>query len=100
MNWKKFKEIIKTIGDTCSIGWLIICFVFVVLGIFHIIFKVNNKPNTTSNPISTIDSIKISNEILIKDINNLDSIKNAKVIEVETMDNDSILMLFYQLIGN
>ena len=63
MTWKKFKEIIKTIGDTCSIGWLIICFVFVVLGIFHIIFKVNNKPNTTSNPISTIDSIKISNEI-------------------------------------
>lgn len=100
MNWKNFKEIIKTIGDAYSIGWLIICFVFVVLGIFHIIFKVNNKPDTISPSISTIDSIKISNEILIKDINNLDSIKNAKVIEVETMDNDSTLMLFYQLIGN
>lgn len=71
-----------------------------VLGLFHIIFKVNNKPDTISPPISTIDSIKISNEILIKDINNLDSIKNAKVIEVENMDNDSTLMLFYQLIGN
>ena len=37
------------------------------------------------------DSLKI-------EVNNLDSIKNAKVIEVKTLDNDSTIKLFYKLI--
>ena len=37
------------------------------------------------------DSLKIK-------VDNLDSIKNAKVIEVKTLDNDSTVKLFYQLI--
>lgn len=37
------------------------------------------------------DSLKIK-------VDNLDSIKNAKVIEVQTLDNDSTVKLFYQLI--
>ena len=32
-------------------------------------------------------------------IKQLDSIKNEKVIEVKSLDNDSTLRLFYQLIG-
>lgn len=37
------------------------------------------------------DSLKIK-------VDNLDSIKNAKVIEVKALDNDSTIKLFYQLI--
>ena len=37
------------------------------------------------------DSLKI-------EVNNLDSIKNAKVIEVKTLDNNSTIKLFYKLI--
>ena len=46
-----------------------------------------------------IDSIaKLNDSIKIK-INNLNSIKNAKVIEVITLDNDSSLKLFYELVS-
>ena len=38
------------------------------------------------------------NDSLRIEVNNLDSIKNAKVIEVQTLDNDSTVKLFYQLI--
>nr|DAU20325.1 MAG TPA: PgaD-like protein [Crassvirales sp.] len=37
------------------------------------------------------DSIKV-------EVKQLDSIKNAKVIEVKTLDNDSTIKLFYKLI--
>ena len=38
------------------------------------------------------------NDSLRIEVNNLDSIKNAKVIEVKALDNDSTVKLFYQLI--
>lgn len=38
------------------------------------------------------------NDSLRIEVDNLDSIKNAKVIEVKTLDNDSTVKLFYQLI--
>lgn len=38
------------------------------------------------------------NDSLRIEVDNLDSIKNAKVIEVKTLDNDSTIKLFYQLI--
>ena len=41
---------------------------------------------------------KIDNDSLKIKIDNLDSIKNAKVIEVKALDNDSTIKLFYQLI--
>ena len=42
--------------------------------------------------------VKVNDSIKIK-VNNLDSIKNAKVIEVQTLDNDSTAKLFYELIN-
>ena len=42
--------------------------------------------------------IQKHNDSLRIEVNNLDSIKNAKVIEVQTLDNDSTVKLFYQLI--
>ena len=38
------------------------------------------------------------NDSLRIEVDNLDSIKNAKVIEVQTLNNDSTVKLFYQLI--
>ena len=49
--------------------------------------------------ITVTDSIiKVNDSIKIK-IEHLDSIKNAKVIEVQTLDNDSTLKLFYKLVS-
>lgn len=42
--------------------------------------------------------VKVNDSIKIK-VNNLDSIKNAKIIEVQTLDNDSTAKLFYELIN-
>ena len=42
--------------------------------------------------------IQKHNDSLRIEVDNLDSIKNAKVIEVQTLDNDSTVKLFYQLI--
>ena len=59
------------------------------------------KSTTTTPPVesSRIDSITKENSKLIIDVKYLDSIKNAKSIEVKNLDNDSTLKLFYQLIG-
>lgn len=46
-----------------------------------------------------IDSIaKLNDSIKIK-INSLDSVKDAKIIEVVTLDNDSSIKLFYELVS-
>lgn len=48
--------------------------------------------------MTKIDSLtKVNDSIKIK-IEKLDSIKDAKVIEVSTLDNDSTLKLFYKLV--
>lgn len=55
----------------------------------------------TTSPVgsSNIDSIVKDNDKLIIEVEHLDSIKNAKSIEIKSLDNDSTLKLFYQLIG-
>lgn len=45
-----------------------------------------------------IDSIKIVNKEYKNQLNKLDSIKDAEIIEVKTLDNDSTVKLFYKLI--
>ena len=59
------------------------------------------KSIQTTSPVesSKIDSIVKDNDKLIIEVEHLDSIKNAKSIEIKSLDNDSTLRLFYQLIG-
>lgn len=45
-----------------------------------------------------IDSIKIVNKEYKNKLNKLDSIKDAEIIEVKALDNDSTVKLFYRLI--
>ena len=76
------------------------CIIFVVLVIalcVSIAFcDYRNKKN--NNIIETDVELQKHNDSLRIEVDNLDSIKNAKVIEVKTLDNDSTVKLFYQLI--
>ena len=45
-----------------------------------------------------IDSIKTVNKEYKNKLNKLDSIKDAEIIEVKALDNDSTVKLFYKLI--
>ena len=76
------------------------CIIFVVLIVAlcaSIAFcDYRNKKN--NNIIETDVELQKHNDSLRIEVNNLDSIKNAKAIEVKTLDNDSTVKLFYQLI--
>ena len=52
----------------------------------------------SNNIIETGVELQKHNDSLKIEVDNLDSIKNAKVIEVQNLDNDSTIKLFYQLI--
>ena len=72
---------------------LVIIFIIccsVIIGKYH-----HNKNN---NIIEQDIELQKHNDSLKIEVNNLDSIKNAKVIEVKTLDNDSTIKLFYKLI--
>ena len=76
------------------------CIIFVVLVVAlcaSIAFCVyRHKKN--NNIIETDVELQKHNDSLRIEVDNLDSIKNAKVIEVKTLNNDSTVKLFYQLI--
>lgn len=71
---------------------------FFVLGIsaIAIMSLIDNKKTYTI--VEQNVEIQKHNDSLRIEVNNLDSIKNAKVIEVKALDNDSTIKLFYQLI--
>ena len=71
---------------------------FFVFGIssIAIISLIDNKKTYTV--VEQNVEIQKHNDSLKIEVDNLDSIKNAKVIEVKTLDNDSTIKLFYKLI--
>ena len=76
------------------------CIIFVVLIValcISIVFC-NYRHKKNNNIIETDVELQKHNDSLRIEVDNLDSIKNAKVIEVQTLDNDSTVKLFYQLI--
>ena len=79
-------------GKSCVIILIIIFIICcsAIIGKYH-----HNKNN---NIIEQDIELQKHNDSLKIEINNLDSIKNAKVIEVKTLDNDSTIKLFYKLI--
>ena len=79
-------------GKGCVI---LLVFTFVVIGSIIIGTYYHRKNN---NIIETDIELQKHNDSLKIKVDNLDSIKNAKVIEVKTLDNDSTIKLFYQLI--
>lgn len=80
-------------GKGCVI---LLVFTFVVIA--SMIIGTYYYYRKSNNIIEPDVEIQKHNDSLRIEVNNLDSIKNAKVIEVKTLDNDSTIKLFYQLI--
>ena len=85
------------IGLCYSAGCYLV--VLVVVVIYNYSRKIINNEDNIKEDVTIADSIiKVNDSIKIK-VEHLDSIKNAKVIEVQTLDNDSTLKLFYKLVS-
>ena len=84
-------------SNKTSKGCLILL-VFIFIDICAIIIGTYYHSKNNNNIIEQDIELQKHNDSLKIEVNNLDSIKNAKVIEVKTLDNDSTVKLFYQLI--
>lgn len=87
----------KRINSITVVEIVIILLIVLVIVVNYLPFK--SKPTTSPVESSKIDSITKDNNKLIIEVEHLDSIKNAKYIEIKNLDNDSTLRLFYQLIS-
>lgn len=81
--------------EHCIVGLISIIIIYIITII--IITKTYYNSKIDNIVISDIELQKHNDSLKIK-VDNLDSIKNAKVIEVKTLDNDSTIKLFYKLI--
>lgn len=77
-------------GCIAFISLVIVLCVSIVIGDYY--YKKNN------NIIETKIELQKYNDSLKIKVDNLDSIKNAEIIEVKSLDNDSTVKLFYRLI--
>ncbi len=96
----KIKDIFKRIWDV-MFEIFIVVFLISSLTFVLVVIRDGKKLHKTISPVEKckIDSITKQNDSIIIKVNNLDSIKDAKIIEVKSLDNDSTLKLFYKLIG-
>ena len=87
----------KGINKLICIDIIVILVIILAIMLNYLLFE----SIQTTSPVgsSKIDSIVKDNDKLIIEVKHLDSIKNAKSIEIKSLDNDSTLRLFYQLIG-
>lgn len=79
-----------------------ITIIFLVIGFLlgAVFGYFTNVHNNVSTPVkeTKIDSLIVEREVIKIKVDELDSIKNAKIIEVSSLDNDSTLKLFYELV--
>ena len=85
-----------TFSNETGKGCVIFVVLVVALCVSIAICDYHHKKN--NNIIETDVELQKHNDSLKIEVDNLDSIKNAKVIEVQNLDNDSTIKLFYQLI--
>lgn len=94
---KENKEVITGCLTSIIIVLIILTgIIFCSIAIYK--YCTEDKKPVISSTIEYVDSIKKENDKLILEVNNLDSLKNAKIIEVKSLDNDSTIKLFYKLI--
>lgn len=79
-----------------SKGFVVVLVLTFVICCSMVIGKYYHTKN--NNSIEQNIELQKHNDSLRIKVDNLDSIKNAKVIEVKALDNDSTIKLFYQLI--
>lgn len=84
--------------STDDFGKYVISF---AVGLFVGVLLMTKNDKAKSSPVEKVEIIdsltKVNDSIKIK-VEQLDSIKDAKIIEVSTLDNDSTLKLFYKLV--
>lgn len=97
MEWKFLKTVFT---DWLSRIFGVIFILCLIIGAIKLCTDKYKKTEETTTPVERyeIDSITKENDKLIIEVEYLDSIKNAKVIEVKSLDNDSTIRLFYKLI--
>lgn len=95
MKWSNIKQILAN----WFAKFFLVISILATIGGF--VYTCSKKTKSTTPPVEEyrIDSITKENDKLIIEVEHLDSIKDAKVIEVKSLDNDSTLRLFYQLIS-
>ena len=81
--------------EFCKGIFVVIIIVISIVCVANITKYYNKKNN---NIIEKDIELQKYNDSLKFKVNNLDSIKNAKVLEVEVLDDDSTINLFYNLI--
>lgn len=91
-NMEKFNTI-------CGIIYLAIIHLLAVIGIVCLTTRHNKQTTLPVEDIHHIDSLVSVNDSIKIVVEHLDSAKNAKVIEVSMLDNDSTVKLFYELLS-
>jgi len=83
--------------DKANIELFVFALGFILGGFFGYCTRGNKQ---ASSPVeeSKIDTLLTEREVIKIKVDELDSIKNAKIIEVTSLDNDSTVKLFYKLV--
>lgn len=76
-----------------AVGFMV--FVFIMFYIYDKCTKDDTLPVIEPK----VESLTEKNDSLKITISNLDSIKNAKIIEINTLSDDSTIKLFYELLN-
>ena len=79
--------------------YLLIAIISFVLGVWAGVSYETHIENIPIENAKIIDSLSIVNNKIKDNIEKLDSVKNAKIIEVSTLNNDSTLKLFKELVS-
>lgn len=98
MKWETFKQVL---GEYLTKLFFVLFVLFLLFGFIQHCSEDDTKSNQTNSPVERveIDSVIKENDKLIIEIESLDSIKNAEIIKIESLSNDSTLRMFYKLIG-
>ena len=88
---------VKNVLATFGLLWLFMVCAVGTCSIFKTCKSTYNKIPHKGN--IDIDSLITANDSVKLEVKSLDSIKNAKVIEVVSLDNDSTIKLFYELVS-
>ena len=96
---KEINEFIKYVLLFIKEIFIVVILFFVIGIVLAIIMTfIDNYYKKSNNIIEDNIELQKHNDSLKFKVDNLDSIKNAKVLEVEVLDDDSTINLFYNLI--
>ena len=87
--------------DNNKLDWVLEMLMAFIAGCVVGVFTFHSCTNQSTHVENStkIDSLITVNDSIKIKVEKLDSIKDAKVIEVSTLDNDSTLKLFYELVS-